>query len=232
MNGWIKLHRKIWNSPNFRYRKNLPNLFIVWIWLLTHANEDGVVTFGRNQISQDTGIHPSSVERVVAHFRSKMSHEVKYEANKLYSTITILNWSKYQSQPNNEAKYKRSISEVQPNTNKNKELRIKKNNIVEIQSIYDLYINIFSKDNSKYKLTDKRKSKIKARLKDCGEDMLVKAIRNTSNSSFHTGDNDRGWIADLDFIIRSYEQVEKLSNLDVSDAKTINLKDSSWKEVL
>jgi len=125
MNGWIKLHRKIWDSQNFKHRKNIPNLITVWIWLLTHANADGVVTFGRNQISQDTGIHPSSVKRVIEHLQSNMSNEVTYEATKLFSKITILNWSKYQSKTTNKPTNKRPITDLQPTTNKNKEVRIK-----------------------------------------------------------------------------------------------------------
>ena len=35
------------------------------------------------------------------------------------------------------------------------------------------------------------------------------AIENFASSPFHTGDNDRGWVADLDFIIRSDENIEK-----------------------
>ena len=66
-------------------------------------------------------------------------------------------------------------------------------------------------------MTDKRKQKIQARLKDAGIEMLIKAIVNTASSSFHTGDNDRGWHADLDFIVRSYEQVERLAGMDKQD---------------
>uniref|UniRef100_A0A7C4U118 Uncharacterized protein n=1 Tax=Caldisericum exile TaxID=693075 RepID=A0A7C4U118_9BACT len=87
------------------------------------------------------------------------------------------------------------------------------NNNVEIQRIYDFFISSFGKNPNQYKLTPYRKQKIKLRLKDAGEEMLKQAITNTANSPFHRGDNDRGWQADLDFIIRSYEQVERLANM-------------------
>lgn len=85
---------------------------------------------------------------------------------------------------------------------------------VEIQSIYDLYISKFKKNPKQVKLTDKRKQKIKQRLSDAGHEMLAQSIIRVAKSPFHNGDNDRGWSADLDFIIRSYEQVEKLSQLE------------------
>lgn len=43
--------------------------------------------------------------------------------------------------------------------------------------------------------------------------MLEKAIRSVADMPFYRGDNDRGWQADLDFIINSYEKVERLSQL-------------------
>ena len=86
---------------------------------------------------------------------------------------------------------------------------------VEVQRTYDLFIEKFEKNPNQFKLTPKRQKKIKARLKDCGETMLRKAIENTAKNEFYRGKNDRGWKADLDFIIRSYEQVERLANMEV-----------------
>lgn len=84
--------------------------------------------------------------------------------------------------------------------------------VEQVQQVYDLFIEKFGKNSSTYKLTDKRKAKLKQRLRDAGEDVLIQAINNTAESGFHRGDNDRGWEADLDFIVRSYEQVERLAN--------------------
>lgn len=85
---------------------------------------------------------------------------------------------------------------------------------VDVKKIYDLYITEFNKNQNQYRLTDKRKAKIKLRLADAGPEMLERAIKKTAKSSFYTGGNDSGWQADLDYIIRSYENVEKLSQLE------------------
>lgn len=79
--------------------------------------------------------------------------------------------------------------------------------------VYDEFVKCFGKNPNQYRLSPARAAKLKVRLRDAGEDMLLTAIRNTAASDFHRGDNDRGWTADLDFIIRSYEQVEKLANM-------------------
>ena len=112
-----------------------------------------------------------------------------------------------------------------------KQERRKKNNsinkliLVEMHSIYDLYVQLFNKNSNTYKLTTARQSKIKARLKDAGKEMLEKAITNVSESPWHMGDNDRGWKADLDYILRSYEQVEKLSELNATQNKSLRAED-------
>lgn len=80
-----------------------------------------------------------------------------------------------------------------------------------IKQFYDLYVDQFGANKNTYKLTPARISKLKSRLSDAGEEMLRLAINNTANSKFHRGENDRGWKADLDWIIKSYEQVEKLA---------------------
>ena len=130
-----------------------------------------------------------------------------------------------------EVSARRTSNEHQTNTNNNvknvkNERIIKSNDLVKTQSVYDLFIKLFDKNPNTYKLTEKRKLKIKQRLKDAGQEMLTQAIENTSKSSFHTGDNDRGWKADLDYITRSYENVEKLSNLDTEN-KVVSER-SSW----
>lgn len=52
------------------------------------------------------------------------------------------------------------------------------------------------------KLTPDRKSKIIARLKDYGMDGWAKALANIDRSKFLCGDNDRGWRANLDFLLQ------------------------------
>lgn len=64
-----------------------------------------------------------------------------------------------------------------------------------------------------YRFTDKRRIAVARRLNDAGYEMLVRAIKNLGQSSWHRGDNERGWKADIaDFLCRSYEKVEEWSN--------------------
>lgn len=94
----------------------------------------------------------------------------------------------------------------------------------EMERVYTHYLNTSGTTAGRYKLTDKRKAKLKSRLQDCGADMLIDAIDHARADYFYNGDNDRGWKADLDFIIRSYENTEKLANLTPRQRKL------SWQE--
>jgi hypothetical protein len=83
----------------------------------------------------------------------------------------------------------------------------------KIQQIYDYFNKKINYNSGNSKLTSKRKNIIRARLKDCGEDMIIKAIDNISSVDFYLGNNKSQWKATLDYTLRSYEKVEELSNL-------------------
>lgn len=111
---------------------------------------------------------------------------------------------------------KMTPNNITNNKTNNKEINKESDKVaVEVQRTYDLFVEKFDKNPNTFKLTPKRQKKIKTRLKDCGEAMLRQAIENTAKNEFYRGKNDRGWKADLDFIIRSYEQVERLANMEV-----------------
>ena len=120
-----------------------------------------------------------------------------------------------------------NIKVINKNNNKNKELEGqggKENSNKEMDMVYQHYLDRFGTTANRYKLTDKRKAKLRSRLHDCGADMLIYAIDHARADYFYNGDNDRGWKADLDFIVRSYENVEKLANLTPRQRKL------SWQE--
>lgn len=107
---------------------------------------------------------------------------------------------------------------------KNKELdtnissRVSNETSTTVDRLYQLFLTEFDKTESRVKLTPERRAKIRLRVKDAGEDMVAKAIRNTAASPWHRGENDRGWKATLDFIVQSYEKVERLSEMEVKSS--------------
>lgn len=83
----------------------------------------------------------------------------------------------------------------------------------ELEKVYQHYLERFGTTAKRYKLTEKRRAKLKSRLQDCGAEMICEAIDHAKEDYWYSGNNQRDWKADLDFIIRSYENVEKLANL-------------------
>lgn len=73
-----------------------------------------------------------------------------------------------------------------------------------LDEAYEAY-NLMAKETGfplAQKFTDKRKKHLAARLKDCGGmDGWMAALEKLRASKFCQGENDRGWIADFDFLI-------------------------------
>ena len=218
-NGWVKLHRQVLNNEIFRHDPTAWRVFEVLL-LLADKNK-AEWAGGLYQLTGFTGIKKDALYKAVK--RLEKAEMVTRRVNSKYTVYRICKWADFQGSETNSvnAEYTESKNKVKTkyNSNKNREVRIKNNSNVEIQSIYDHYIETFKKNKNQYRLTAKRKSKIQARLADAGKDMLLLAIDNTADSDFHMGDNDRGWRADLDFITRSYEQTEKLANMAEQKSK-------------
>ena len=64
----------------------------------------------------------------------------------------------------------------------------------------------------KTRLTEKRVSKIQARLALADFTTCAKAIRNCGASDWHRGKNDRGWVATLEWLFHSDERIEEFAN--------------------
>jgi hypothetical protein len=226
MDGWISLHRRILESglcPKGKFSR-----FEAWVYILLTTNHKDtkwngiIIKRGENLTSQKklANIWQWSLG-YVNKFLNKLKSENRIEikpTNK-YTILVIINYDKYQrvndiSETKSEIKVKPKENQSETYNKDNKDN--KDNNNINVEKIFDFYLSKFNKDENKYKLTTKRKLKLQQRIRDCGEDMLKEAIEKVANSKFHRGDNDRGWQADLDFIIRSYEQVERLSQLEGS----------------
>lgn len=113
----------------------------------------------------------------------------------------------------------------------NTSIMIQDNNIRDIESgksqnyNYDLIVSKYNsiakecKLTSIYKLSDKRRVKLKARLDEIGEDELLKAIGKIKESSFLIGKNDRNWKISFDWLINNDNNMIKLLEDKYKDDK-------------
>ena len=103
--GWIKLYRSIEKS-GFYHKSAYVHLWVHLLLKATHEKTEflhngmlkklkpGQLLTGRNRLSQETGIPPSSIERILNTFESgQMIGQAKDSHNRV---ITILNWGQYQ----------------------------------------------------------------------------------------------------------------------------------------
>lgn len=105
-------------------------------------------------------------------------------------------------------------------THNNTSINTKSNNTNTISKIGNVipileYFNL--KFSKKYRLTKDREKKIGLRLKTYSLEECKTAIDNLSSSKFHSGENERGWVADIDFLFRSDEQIDKFLNITPSN---------------
>ncbi len=85
------------------------------------------------------------------------------------------------------------------NENENENVIRNKIDFISFKEIYNQECNNIPSVRT---ITEKRKTAIKKFLKEFSKDEFSEVCREANKSSFLTGDNDRGWRADFDFLIR------------------------------
>ena len=110
MGGWIKLHRKLKDSPIF----NNERLLKAFIWCLlkaTHSGyeqmvgrqkvwlEPGQFVTGRHKAGASLNMSPSTAWSYLKLLEDEST--ITINSNNKYSIVTIENWSLYQSDENN-----------------------------------------------------------------------------------------------------------------------------------
>lgn len=122
MNGWILLHKKIWENELFQGN---PYAFTVWVWLLCHANENGEVKCGRNQIAKDTGVKSETVRYWLTRFLRENYQLTTIKTTNKYSVFLICNWKEYQRKTTSTSTQVLQENYQPPTTNK--EIKNKRN---------------------------------------------------------------------------------------------------------
>lgn len=131
MTGWIKLHRKLLDSPIFQNEK-LFKVFAYCLMKTSHKDhtqlvgrrvvelEKGQFVFGRKRASEELRLKESTVRDYIKLLENLGTIVVKSD-NK-FSVITVVNWAIYQSmEENSDSKNdnKSTTNQQQINTNKN-----------------------------------------------------------------------------------------------------------------
>lgn len=227
--GWIPLWRKSLQNEVRRFDHTAWYVFETLLMLCDH--DSGTWKGGRKQLAAICGLNHNTTYSAIK--RLKKHKMITLSSNTNYSTISICNLDKYSINGNTKRQHASNTPATrQQHSNNNKEIINNKNtrpvSNETARSIYLFYLEQFNQSEARYKLSEARKLKLNARLRDAGPEQLKKAISAVAASPFHMGDNDRGWKADLDFIIRSYEQVERFAN-EQTENKELNVEEALSK---
>lgn len=132
-NGYIKLHRKILESP-IVMKSN--DHFALWMYLLLNATHKGYDTIyegqrktlkpgqlitGRKVIAKALKINESKIQRILKTF--EIEQQIEQQTNPRCRLITVLNWNEYQldeqqteQQVNNKRTLNKNVKNVKNNT--------------------------------------------------------------------------------------------------------------------
>ena len=149
--GWIKIHRSLIDKGYYKHSAYV-HLWVHLLMLANHAQAEfmwngkmikiksGQFITGRLNLSQDTGIPQTTIERILDVFVN--DHQIGQQKTTKYRLITILNWEKFQKVDN-----KRTTDGQQTDTNKNN--KNNKNTSNELQGLNDI-IKLFEAVNPMY----------------------------------------------------------------------------------
>jgi len=160
---WVKLYRKI----NMNAIMQDPHALQLFMWVLTNVDEHGRVDFGRYIVARELKINPNTLYSALKRCVSKYKI-ISISSTTEKTTISLLNWSKYQSKKEavNTSDTNPSTTQHQPDItytrieNKNKE--------INTREIGDFFQNppdeLINKFHEKFKAT-------KPQVKEKSEDL-------------------------------------------------------------
>lgn len=245
MNGlkWIKICSDIFDDEKILMIESLPNadnIIVIWFKLLCLAgksNNSGVFLMN-DKIAYSDEMLAAIFRRDVKIVRMALKTFQDFAMIEIINdTVTIPNWSKYQTLDAYEKKKERDRI-YQQNRRKKQKLLAEKSKKSSDKSLdpsvdvatleedidkeRDIDIDINTKVfiekwnslglNKLINIKNKRLKSLKARVKEYGIEKVMEAIDNINQSDFLRGKNDRGWQIDFDWLMKPNNFIKVLEN--------------------
>ena len=228
--GWVKIYRQITEWQHYQE----PSVLLVWLDLLLSANtvdrwergfkvKRGEVMTSTNIIQQRTGLSPNTIKKAVAILEE--SGEIKKVATRMGTKYIVKQFNKYQG----------SSKIDQPTDQHNKNIRINNERMkedIEFSNENSMsgsggtptkpesinFENLVANFNRVTKgvfgvvqlpLSEQRKKCIRARIREHGKETFMEVIHKAAASDFLKGQNQRGFTATFDWLIKpsNFEKV-------------------------
>jgi len=221
MIGWIKLHRKLADKAFYTKDSEMVHLWVHLLFCANHKGREeslggkpfqckpGQFTTGRKQLSKETGISESKIERILFKLE-KIEQQIEQQKMSTNRLISILNWDLYQTseqpfeqQVNND----RTTSEQQVNTPK--EVKKGRNKEKELCRAGKFVEFVNKKLERKYQLTDKVKAAFNQRITKYEPQELVTVVEAVISSTHHIESDFK--YCTPEFLLRQ-ETIERYKN--------------------
>ena len=245
MNGlkWIKICSDIFDDEKILMIESLPNadnIIVIWFKLLCLAgksNNSGVFLMN-DKIAYSDEMLAAIFRRDVKIVRMALKTFQDFAMIEIINdTVTIPNWSKYQTldaydkkkerdriyQQNRRKKQKLLAEKSKKSSDKSLDPSVDVATLEEdIDKERDIDIDINTKVfiekwnslglNKLINIKNKRLKSLKARVKEYGIEKVMEAIDNINQSDFLKGKNDRGWQIDFDWLMKPNNFIKVLEN--------------------
>lgn len=220
---------------NVRYDKELcPNAKLLYGEITALTNQNGCCWAGNKYFSELYGTSKNTISRWLKQLKDKGYIKIKmfYKQNSKEIENRIISIPMPIFDDGNSTIDLLSKMSI-PYTQKNYrpiDKNVKENN-TSINNILSHFLekNAFPRIN---KLTDSRKKKLSLRIKEYGEENIIKAIDIAAESNFLTGYNKRNWKMDLDWLISNDNNISKILEGKYSDNHQEHNGDKSYGQCL
>jgi hypothetical protein len=194
---WIKLHAKLLNDFDFMSLAPASKCLLMLLWILASENEGKI----KNDLTEikfrlrDNKIKQADINLLIDKGFLNRCKQTLADASNVLASACL---------------------ETETETETEKKRRVSKDTLVELKfnlgcfwCVWWTYLEQMNR-NSTYKLTEKRRNKIKARLKDSTPTEIFNAIVACRDSPYHQGKNDSGKrYQDLsEHVLKSRDKVE------------------------
>ena len=223
---WVKLYRRIGDHEILTD----PNALVIFVYLMTNCDLEGKAKVSKYFTAGGLKMKPTTFLDALKRLEKKYKVIGLTPTNK-YTEVSLLGWAKYQPhlvQPDQEPTKNRPQPDQEPTLIiKNK--RIKNKEIIKTTSsspsgdlavFLEEFNKLFSRD---FRITEGRRRQLNTRLKAYSFDEILQALRNMAKSPHHQGKNDRGWVADPDFLLSNDEKIDKWLNYKEGQGKGLEV---------
>jgi hypothetical protein len=227
-NGWIK----IWRLKESHWLNKDPKARLLWWQLLTMATYKpskiktggkiidipaGTVVTSKAELAELCGFSLDTSKRLMKLLES--TQQIAQRTSRQGSIITICNWSKYQGNQEDDQPTDQPTDQPidqpthqptdQPLSEEDKKLRREETPLTPRGGMTpnDL-MNIWNENRGRLRkcasITKLRRGWANARLLECSDpEEWTACVKAIADNPFYNGQNDRGWIADFDFLVRT-----------------------------